>query len=71
VRRLIDNHEQESLIIYTVHKPLDDAETLGCQQVIHSNGEYGDEDVTSTPARATARWCGRGYRLIKAIRKTS
>jgi len=49
VRLLLDNHEQESLTVYTdgfrAYEPLDDDDTFDRQYVVHSDGEYADEDV--------------------------
>ena len=49
VRLLLDNHDQESLTVYTdgfrAYEPLDDDDTFDRQYVVHSDGEYADEDV--------------------------
>jgi hypothetical protein len=49
VRLLLDNNEQESLTVYTdglrAYEPLDDDGTFDRKYVIHSDGEYADEDV--------------------------
>ena len=49
LRLLLDNHEKESLTVYSdvfrEYDPLDDDDTLDRQYVVHSDGEYADEDV--------------------------
>ena len=49
VRLLLDTHEQESLTVYTdgfrAYEPLDDDDTFDRQYVVHSDGEYADEEV--------------------------
>ena len=49
VRLLLDNHEQESLTVYTdgfrAYEPLEDDDTFNREYVVHSNGEYANEDV--------------------------
>jgi len=49
VRLLLDNHDQESLTVYTdgfrAYDPLDDDDTFDRQYVVHSDGEYADDDV--------------------------
>ena len=49
VRLLLDNHEQESLAVYTdgfrAYEPLDNDDTFDRKYVVHSDGEYADENV--------------------------
>jgi len=49
VRLLLDNHDQESLTVYTdgfrAYDPLDDDDTFDRQYVVHSDGEYADDNV--------------------------
>ena len=49
VRLLLDNHDQESLTVYTdgfrAYEPLDDDDTFDREYIVHSDGEYADEDV--------------------------
>jgi transposase-like protein len=56
VRLLLDNHEKESLIVYTdgfrAYDPLDDDESFHRKAVIHGDDEHVIETHTS-PAR---RW---------------
>ncbi|SFJ00825.1 ISXO2-like transposase domain-containing protein [Natronobacterium gregoryi] len=49
VRLLLDNHEQESLTVYAdgfrAYEPLDDDDIFNREYVVHSDGEYADEDA--------------------------
>ena len=49
VRLLLDNHEQESLTVYTdgfrAYEPLEEYDTFDREYVVHSDGKYADEDV--------------------------
>ena len=49
VRLLLENHEQESLTVYTdgfrAYEPLDDDDTFDRQYVVHSDGEYADNNI--------------------------
>ncbi len=49
VRLLLDNHDEESLTVYTdgfrAYDPLDDDDIFDRKFVVHSDGEYADEDV--------------------------
>jgi len=49
VRLLLENHEEESLTVYTdgfrAYDPLDTDENFHREAVIHGNGEYVDEDA--------------------------
>ena len=49
VRLLLDNHQRESLTVYTdgfrVYEPLDDDDTFDREYIIRSDGEYANEDV--------------------------
>jgi transposase-like protein len=64
VRLLLDNHEKESLTIYTdgfrAYDPLDDDENFRRESVIHGDGEYvdGDAHVNTCESHASLarRW---------------
>jgi len=64
VRLLLDNHEKESLTVYTdgfrAYDPLDDDESFHRESVIHGDGEYvdGDTHVNTCESHASLarRW---------------
>ena len=47
--RLLGDHEEESLIVYTngfrAYDPLEDDEQYQCEAVIHNEGEYVDGEA--------------------------
>ena len=49
IRLLLEGRKQESLTVYTdgfrAYEPLDDDETFDRKYVVHSEGEYADDDV--------------------------
>jgi transposase-like protein len=49
IRLLLDNHDQESLTVYTdgfrAYEPLEDDEAFEREYVVHGDGEYADGDV--------------------------
>ena len=75
VRLLHDNHEEESLTVYTdgfrAYDPLDDDEDFQRGSVITARENTSMETHTSTPARATRRWCDGGSHRIEVSQKTS
>jgi hypothetical protein len=75
IRLLLADRHQESLTVYTdgfrVYEPLDEDDTFDWKYVVHSEGEYADEDVYITLVRATRRWRDAGSRPIEASPKTN
>ncbi len=67
VRHLLDNHEDESLTVFTdgfrAYDPLEKDETYQREAVIHGEGGYVDG--------ATRRCCDGGSRPIEASRRTN
>jgi len=75
VRLLLDNHEQESLTVYIegfrAYDPLNDDDTFDRQYVVHSDGEYADEEVHINIYESHGSFCDRGSPPIEGSQKIS
>jgi transposase-like protein len=75
IRVLLADRQQESLTVYTdgfrAYEPLAEDDAFDRKYVVHSEGEYADEDGTSTLVRATRPWRNGGSLRIEVSPKTN
>ncbi len=74
VRLLLDDHEEESLTVYTdglrAHDPLEDDDSYDREYVVHGNGEYVDGDVHVNGCESHASLARRWLSPHRGISKT-
>jgi len=73
IRLLLGNCQQESLTVYTdcfrAYEPLDEDDAFDRQYVVHSEGEYADEDIHVNTCESHASLVRRWLSLHRGVFK--